>query len=111
MVTMKKLVTMSKQARKVFSKETKAKVALEAVKSFKTINEIAKEFEVHPTQVGMWKKQFLDNMSEVFEVKRGPEGKSANELEAANVRLYAQIDRLSMDLDWLKKSPGSALSG
>lgn len=97
---------MSKQARKVFSKETKAKVALEAIKGFKTINEIAKEFEVHPTQVGIWKKQFLDNMAEVFEAKRGPEGKSSDELESANARLYAQIGRLTMDLEWLKKKSG-----
>jgi transposase-like protein len=97
---------MSKKARKVFSKETKAQVALEAVKGFKTINEIAKEFEVHPTQVGMWKKQFLDNMAEIFEAKRGPEGKSADELESANARLYAQIGRLTMDLEWLKKKSG-----
>lgn len=90
---------MSKTTRKVFSKETKAKVALEAVKGFKTINEIANEYGVHPTQVGMWKKQFLENMSDVFEVKRGPEGKSANELEASNARLYAQIGRLTMDLE------------
>jgi transposase-like protein len=101
---------MSKVTRKVFSKETKAKVALEAVKGFKTINEIATEFGVHPTQVGMWKKQFIENMSDVFETKRGPEGKSADELEAANARLYAQIGRLTMDLEWLKKSQGSAPS-
>jgi len=100
---------MSKNTRKVFSKETKAKVALEAVKGFKTINEIAKEFEVHPTQVGLWKKQFLDNMSEIFETKRGPEGKSAEELESDNARLYAQIGRLTMDVDWLKKKSGITL--
>lgn len=36
----------------------KAKVALEAVKGNKTVNEIAQEFGVHPTQVGLWKRRY-----------------------------------------------------
>jgi transposase-like protein len=35
-------------------------------------NDVAKEFEVHPTQVDMWEKQFLENMADAFETKRGP---------------------------------------
>ena len=42
--------------KKKFRKEFKVKVALEAIKSFKTINELAQEFEVHPNQISMWKK-------------------------------------------------------
>jgi transposase-like protein len=45
----------------------KARVALEDVKGEKTIHEIAKTHEVHPTQVTEWKKTLLDNVSGVFE--------------------------------------------
>jgi transposase-like protein len=45
--------------RKKFSKEFKAKVALEAIKSQKTANEIAAEYEVHISQINTWKKQLL----------------------------------------------------
>jgi transposase-like protein len=43
---------MSEKNRKNFSSQHKAKVALEAIRGIKTVNEIAQEFAVHPTQVG-----------------------------------------------------------
>ena len=36
--------------------EFKARVALEAIKGIKTIQEIAKDFDIHPVQVSEWKK-------------------------------------------------------
>ena len=42
---------MSESKRKIFTGAQKAKVALEAVKGTKTVNEIAQEYGVHPTQV------------------------------------------------------------
>jgi len=47
---------MSEKKRKIFTGAQKAKVALEAVKGLKTINEIAQEHGVHPNQVSQWKK-------------------------------------------------------
>jgi transposase len=47
---------MSENKRKIFTGAQKAKVALEAIKGVKTINEIAQEYGVHPTQVSQWKK-------------------------------------------------------
>ena len=46
-------------AKKTFSAEFKAKVAIEALKGHKTINELATEFEVHTKQIHSWKKQLL----------------------------------------------------
>ena len=46
-----------KRARKKHSGAFKAKVALEAVKSERTLNELAGHFEVHPRQVVQWKRQ------------------------------------------------------
>ncbi len=45
--------------RKRYTKEFKAKVALEAVKSQKTVNKIASEFGVHVSQINEWKRQLL----------------------------------------------------
>ena len=50
---------MSESKRNIFTSKQKAKVALEAIKGAKTINEIAQEFGVHPTQVNQWKKNCL----------------------------------------------------
>ncbi len=37
------------------SAEVKAKIALEALKGVKTVNELAGQYQVHPTQVSQWK--------------------------------------------------------
>ena len=62
---------MSESKRKIFTGAQKAKVALAAVKGMKTINEIAQEYGVHPTQVNQWKKELLENAGSLFEGKRG----------------------------------------
>ena len=94
---------MSKQKRKIFSGEFKAKVALEALRGLKTTNEIAQEFGVHPTQVGLWKKELQEQAARLFEIKRGAKPADPS---ATPERLYAEIGRLKMELDWLKKKSG-----
>lgn len=94
---------MSEKKRKLVSGAQKAKVALEAVKGHKTVNEIAQEFGVHPTQVGLWKKALLENAGQLFDVKRGPK---SIEPQSDPERLYAKIGQLNMELDWLKKKSG-----
>ena len=93
----------SQQKRKIFSGEFKAKVALEAIRGLKTINEIAQEFGVHPTQVGLWKKELQEQAASLFEVKRGAKPVDPS---ATPERLYAEIGRLKIELDWLKKKSG-----
>ncbi len=61
---------MSEKKRNNFTAQFKAKRALEAIRSDKTLNEIGKEFGVHPSQVGLWKRGILENASGIFETKR-----------------------------------------
>ena len=98
---------MSESRRKNFTGEFKAKVALEAIRGIKTVNEIGQEFGVHPTQVGLWKRELQEQASSLFEVKRGPKPADPS---VSPERLYSEIGRLKMELDWLKKSLGSACS-
>ncbi len=94
---------MSDKKRKNFSSQFKAKVALEAIRGVKTVTEIAQEFGVHPTQVGQWKKELQEHASAIFDTKRGP---TPADPSASSERLYSEIGRLKMDLDWLKKKSG-----
>lgn len=94
---------MSGKTRKIFTGSQKAKVALEAVKGTKTLNEIAQEHGIHPNQVGQWKKELLENVGSLFEGKRGPQ---SNGTESDAERLCAKIGQLTMELDWLKKKSG-----
>jgi len=98
-------VVMSEKKRKVFSGEFKAKVALEAVRGLKTVNEIAQDFGVHPTQVGQWKRELQEQAGSLFEARRGAK---PVEPSASPERLYSEIGRLKMELDWLKKKSGGS---
>ena len=89
--------------RKIFGAEFKAKVGLEAIHGVKTINQIAQDHGVHPTQVGQWKKEILERAGSLFEGNRGP--KPVNEYSEPD-RLYGEIGKLKMELDWLKKKSG-----
>lgn len=81
----------------------KAKVALEALKMQATVQEIAARYKVHPQQVTQWKRQALEGIEEVFNSRRHNDRKSAEEDKA---RLFEQIGRLKVELDWLKKKAG-----
>ena len=90
---------MSKSRRR-FSAEYKFKVALEAAKGSKTINELASEYEVHPNQIGQWKKELLENGVSLF---TRPGAQQQRQQESQQAELYEQIGRLKMELEWLKK--------
>jgi transposase-like protein len=92
--------------RNTHTAEFKAKVALEAVRGMQTVNELAQHYGVHPVQVGQWKRVLLDQAEQVFETKRGPKVKAEAQSED---RLYSEIGRLKMELDWLKKKSGISL--
>ena len=98
---------MSEKNRKVFTGNQKAKVALEAIKNERTLNEIAQEFGLHPTQIGLWKKVVVENAGQLFEKKRGKKSTQVVELDVEN--LYAKIGKLNMELEWLKKKSGISL--
>ncbi len=89
--------------RRRFSAEFKVKVALEAIKGQKTVAELAGEYEVHANQITQWKKQLLESLPEVFGRRRERDAASQAELTD---RLYQQIGRLKVELDWLKKKSG-----
>lgn len=94
---------MSEKKRKSFSSEFKAKVALEAIQGIKTLNEIGQECGVHPVQVGKWKKELQKQASSLFDAKRGPKPVDPS---ADPEKLYTEIGRLKVELDWLKKKSG-----
>src|SRR3989338_2659072 len=94
---------MSGAKRKVFGAEFKAKVGLEAIHGVKPLNEFAEEWGVHRVGVGKRKKEILEGAGSLFEGKRGP--KAVNEYSEPE-RLYGEIGKLKMELDWLKKKSG-----
>ena len=83
--------------RKVHSAQFKAKVAR---RERHTVNELARKFSVHPSQIHDCKRQLLERVPDVFQ--QG--GSRVQDEEAQMVpELYQQIGRLQVELDWLKK--------
>ena len=64
--------------RRQFTAEQKASVALAALKGDKTINQIASEFEVNPTQVKLWRNAAKASMADAFADKRKASAKAAD---------------------------------
>jgi putative transposase len=93
--------------RKHHSAEFKVKVAIEAIKGTKTVNELAGELGVHPTQITQWKKQALEALPDAFSSRKSQVSKGQ---EALTAELYQQIGQLKVELDWLKKKSGLTLS-
>lgn len=86
--------------RRKFSAGFKSKVALEAIKGLRTVNEIAAAYQVHPNQVSKWKKQLLERSAQVFD-----NGKqmSVNEKNKKIQQLYQDLGELQYEFNWLKK--------
>ena len=82
----------------------KFQIAVEAIKSDKTINQLASEHQLHPSQISQWKKQLLEQGSDIFATTPPKEQREQNDRESS---LYEQIGRLNMELDWLKKKAAS----
>ena len=93
--------------RRRHSSEFKAKVALEALKGQKTLNELASEFGVHPVQIAQWKRQAHEGLVGVFD---HPSSRHERAQEELVEQLYQQIGQLKVELDWLRKK-GRALPG
>lgn len=92
---------MSQKRRKI-DKHTKVRVALEAIRSDKTVAQIVSEYEVHANQVSVWKKQLLDATPSIFEDRRG-KGSREQDFEAREDELHRQIGKLQCEVEWLKK--------
>lgn len=88
------------RTRRRFSAEFKARVALEALRGDKTVQEIAAKHQVHPNQVSAWKKQALEGLSVVF--SNGP-GLERQDHETEIRDLHAKIGQLTVERDFLAK--------
>ncbi len=94
---------MTKQTRRKFTPEFKAKVALESAKDQLTLAQLSQKFEVNAVTISKWKSEFLANLSATFSNVKETEN---SEPEVPVEELYAQIGKLKVELDILKKNWG-----
>jgi len=89
--------------RRRFSGEQKAKIALEALRGDRTLQEIASQYQVHPNQVGAWKRQAIEGLAELF--SKGAE-RRARDHEGEVRDLHAKIGELIVERDFLSRGSG-----
>ena len=83
-----------------FSDEFKAKVALEALKGQKTVAELAVEYQVHPSQINLWRNMLKERMAGAF---KGSDTKALREKDETIEQLQKIIGQMKLEHDWLKK--------
>ena len=74
--------------RKIYPKELKARVALEAFKENKTVAELSSEYEVHSNMISKWKKHLQDNIADIF-IRKNEKDPSA-EQQIENLRAIVE---------------------
>jgi transposase-like protein len=80
----------------------KKKIAIEALKGDRTINEIAKEYGIHPVQVAQWKKALIDGAETLFNGRK----QKKTDAEPGKADLERKVGQLTIEIDWLKKKLG-----
>ena len=86
--------------RRRFTADFKARVALEALRGDRTVQEIAAKHKVHPNQVSTWKRQAIDGLGEVF--SNGVD-RARSDHEAEVKELHAKIGELTVVNDFLAR--------
>jgi putative transposase len=92
--------------RKKYTAKKKAQIVLEILKEERSVAQIASEYGIHPNQLYRWKAQAMEGLPQLFEDDRKTEKalRAAHEQELNE--LYAEIGRLTTQLNWLKKKSG-----
>lgn len=85
--------------RRKFTSAFKTKVVLEALKERITLAELAQKHELQPTQISLWKREFLEGASDVFD--KGKKSKKS-EAELEKEQLLKTIGQQKVEIDFLK---------
>ena len=86
--------------------DEKAKLVLEALREERTINEIAADNNVHPSMLTRWKKEAIAGLPSIFANDAAKKRKEQRAHDAERDELYAQIGKLTPQVEWLKKKSG-----
>ncbi len=93
----------NKKMRKRYTAAFKAKIVTELLQEEKTLAQLSSESGVSTKQLTRWKNYTLAEMPRLFESKSD---KVKEKYETKLNELYAEIGRLTTQVNWLKKKSG-----
>ncbi len=88
--------------RKQYTPQFKAKVVHEILREEKSISQLSAQYGVHATQLRKWKKRVLEKLPDLFISAEHTDAELAR-LQKEQEQLYAEIGKLTTQLNWLKK--------
>ena len=90
-----------------YSPEYKANIVREILREEKSVAQIAAEHGIHPHQLYQWRDQALAGLPTLFSGQSAKEQVAREQAHAQKVHeLYAQIGKLTTQLEWLGKKAG-----
>jgi transposase len=102
---------MKKKQRKSYTAAFKVKIALEAIKGQRTINEIATHYGVHPNMVTQWKKQAIESLPDVFSIRRERDAQGEEALKAELYRVRRLLRLMGLEAIYPKPQLSLASPG
>ncbi len=93
---------MSKRKRRHLSPEFKARIAKEALQEQKTIQQIAQDNDIAPSQVSAWKKELEERICEIFERKNAA-SEQAEKDQKRSAQLERKVGQLVIEKEFLEK--------
>lgn len=92
-----------KRKKNAYNAEFKSKVVIELLTGQYILNELAAKYQIAPSTLSGWYKQFQEGAAEIF--RRGPseQEKILEEKEQEIAVLQQKVGRLIIERDWLKQ--------
>jgi transposase len=85
--------------RRKFTSKFKTKVVLESLKERESLVALAQKYQLQPTQISAWKREFLNSAEQIFETGKKSQ---KSEAEQEKERLLKTIGQQKVELDFLK---------
>ena len=101
---------MTTKRRRQFTANFKKRVALEALRGDRPVQAIAAKHEIHPNQVGVWKRQAVDGLEDVFAGSRASR-ESEHETTIRDLRWSRFFGQPAKDSDRVRRERRHSSAG
>jgi putative transposase len=91
--------------KKSYTATFKAQVVQRLLTEDQPLNHVAAEYGIHPRRLQEWKALVLEGLPSLFERQQAHAQRQA-EHEQEREQLYAEIGKLTTQINWLKKKLG-----